>query len=334
VLAVECTSLLVTRRAWYCVLCGRRRVEWAIPSLWLAWGARQGHCLGGGQQDWKWAAGEARPVGTDVLETVAHADGSPHAWHLTWESTVLRLGLEDMRKRPSPDWSYDPSFDQLRWAKHYLEGIAYWDARVARAVARKMLDPDHGWDAINELGDQMITIQLHLWPNWEEIDHIGELCGIPTPQPDSRGKHTEERDMPGITCDREGVRTFGTGWLEQAIVEGRPTIARALIAQGADIHSAGDGGRTVLHWAAYHDADEVVAQLLEAGADANARDDEGRTPLYRAAEAGDVEACRVLLARGADASLDDDQGRTPLAAAERAGRAEVMALLGGSTAHP
>ena len=51
--------------------------------------------------------------------------------------------------------------------------------------------------------------------------------------------------------------------------------SRALIDGGADVDAVQPDGATALHWAAYHDAVELVDLLVEAGAVVDAANDTG-----------------------------------------------------------
>ena len=58
----------------------------------------------------------------------------------------------------------------------------------------------------------------------------------------------------------------------------RPAV-RALLKQNADVNAPQADGMTALHWAAYHDDQEIAAQLLRAGANVKASNRYGVTPL-------------------------------------------------------
>ena len=65
----------------------------------------------------------------------------------------------------------------------------------------------------------------------------------------------------------------------------RPAV-RALLKQNADVNAAQADGMTALHWAAYHDDQEIAAQLLRAGANVKAANRYGVTPLSLACTNG------------------------------------------------
>ena len=107
----------------------------------------------------------------------------------------------------------------------------------------------------------------------------------------------------------------------------RPAV-RALLKQNADVNAAQADGMTALHWAAYHDDQEIAAQLLRAGANVKAANRYGVTPLSLACTNGSAAMISLLLKAGADASAPLPGGETPLMTAARSGSLEsVKALL-------
>ena len=77
----------------------------------------------------------------------------------------------------------------------------------------------------------------------------------------------------------------------------------AQISAKADLNTAQADGATALHWAAYHEKADIVAQLLAAGAKADAANRYGITPLLLACQNGSEEIVRSLLNAGADANV-------------------------------
>ncbi|MGB8169188.1 MAG: ankyrin repeat domain-containing protein [Chthoniobacteraceae bacterium] len=96
----------------------------------------------------------------------------------------------------------------------------------------------------------------------------------------------------------------------------------------ADVNAAQADGTTALHWAAYHDRADVVAQLLGAGAKADPANRYGITPLLLACQNGSEAIVRALLDTGADVNAKERGGETALMLAARTGRpGAVKALL-------
>ena len=107
----------------------------------------------------------------------------------------------------------------------------------------------------------------------------------------------------------------------------RPAV-RALLKQSADVNAPQADGMTALHWAAYHDDQEIAGQLLRAGANVKAVNRYGVTALSLACTNGSAVMINLLLKAGADASAPLPGGETPLMTAARSGSPEsVKALL-------
>jgi cytohesin len=90
--------------------------------------------------------------------------------------------------------------------------------------------------------------------------------------------------------------------IHEAAEEGNVEAVKQAIADGADVNSKGDIGRTPLHWAAYEGHKEIAELLISEGADVNAKADGGGTPLHQAAYEGHKEVAELLIAKGADAN--------------------------------
>jgi len=93
---------------------------------------------------------------------------------------------------------------------------------------------------------------------------------------------------------------------------GDVSIARALIAVGANVNAANAAGRTALREVGGNGNVEFVRLLLEAGADVNARLADGGTALHAAALNNRKEIVRALLDRGAKPNVANSLGQTPL----------------------
>ena len=110
--------------------------------------------------------------------------------------------------------------------------------------------------------------------------------------------------------------------------------ARALIAQGAAVDAVQPDGATALHWAAYHDAVELVDLLLGAGAAIDAANDYGVTPLALACDNGAARTVTRLLAAGADPNRARGTGETPVMTCARTGAVEAVTALFARGADP
>lgn len=107
-----------------------------------------------------------------------------------------------------------------------------------------------------------------------------------------------------------------------------PEMAAALVAAGADVNAAGEGGLTPLMLAAQRNAEGTIKLLLEAGARVNARDKAGKTALsYAASYPAGPESVKALVAAGADVNAADESGETPLMAATSNNEETLRVLL-------
>lgn len=90
-----------------------------------------------------------------------------------------------------------------------------------------------------------------------------------------------------------------------------------------------EGGRTLLHMAAWHGSIHCAHFLLALGADACAIDNTvtRATPLHEAARAGQAEICARLLEAGADVRAADGGGFTGVHWAALRGRVAVLGTL-------
>ena len=88
--------------------------------------------------------------------------------------------------------------------------------------------------------------------------------------------------------------------LFDAALNGRTSVAKALLAQGADSNAKDDSGVTVLMLAAGAGHTQIVDALLAKGADCNAKAGDGVTALMLAANKGHTAIVKALLAKGAD----------------------------------
>lgn len=71
-----------------------------------------------------------------------------------------------------------------------------------------------------------------------------------------------------------------------------------LLAHGAPVNAAVEGGHTPLHSAAFNGNAAIVGLLLEHGADPNAAKNDGKTPLDLAREQGHADLLRIPASNG------------------------------------
>jgi ankyrin repeat protein len=100
--------------------------------------------------------------------------------------------------------------------------------------------------------------------------------------------------------------------LIEAAKAGRIEEVKRLIAVGANVNAATEGGKTPLHGAAAFGHEAVVQALLKVGANVNAADQDGRTPLHEAAAKGPGAVVEMLLKAGANVNAVTKDGSTNL----------------------
>jgi ankyrin repeat protein len=112
--------------------------------------------------------------------------------------------------------------------------------------------------------------------------------------------------------------------LMMAVLGGYETLAKTLIAKGADVNKT---GWTPLHYAATKGSISIIKLLLENHAYIDAESPNKSTPLMMAAMYGTFESVKLLVDEGADTAIKNEQGLTALDFANRANRTDSAALL-------
>jgi ankyrin repeat protein len=122
--------------------------------------------------------------------------------------------------------------------------------------------------------------------------------------------------------------------LADAAEQRNAALVRTLLAARADVNTTQVDGMTALHWAVYHDDEEMAGLLVRAGANANAANLYGVPPLSLAAMNGNAAIVRALLDAGADANASQPGGETVLMTAARAGSVDAVKALLARGANP
>lgn len=112
------------------------------------------------------------------------------------------------------------------------------------------------------------------------------------------------------------------------------SAAVALLDAGADPTATEPNGTTVLHWAVYHDDEELVGRLLAAGADPAAVNAYGSSPMLEAAVKGNSRVMKALLDAGANVESPNDDGQTALMVVARSSNLDAARLLLERGANP
>ena len=113
--------------------------------------------------------------------------------------------------------------------------------------------------------------------------------------------------------------------LAEALQDVEAAKVQRLLDQGADAHTRGADGASVLTFAARHRDPELLEAGLARGLDVNESDDYGLTPIIWAALFGDVPLSRRLLAAGADPNHAARNGLTALQSAALVGNTTMSA---------
>ncbi len=124
-----------------------------------------------------------------------------------------------------------------------------------------------------------------------------------------------------------GATPFDAQSLPRAAEAGDVGGIESLLAMGADVNAASDGGETALMRAASKGRLEAVRLLLDAGANLEARSENGFTALVVAAFFGHAEVVRALLARGASTDAWTRLGASAEDWVRSSGHADIVELL-------
>ena len=111
-------------------------------------------------------------------------------------------------------------------------------------------------------------------------------------------------------------------------------LIRDLLQEGADVDARQIDGMSALHWAVFHDDDDVAGLLVRSGADVNAETRYGIPPLAVASTNGNATLVGLLLDAGADPNEYLEGGETVLMIAARTGNLEVVSALLAKGADP
>jgi uncharacterized protein len=100
--------------------------------------------------------------------------------------------------------------------------------------------------------------------------------------------------------------------LVQAATKGDVRAVERLLAEGADINTQDDAGRTALCAASSYGSLKIVDILLRHGADVHSKDNAGWTALHFVCYTHDIAIVKMLLEEGANTNAKDNAGMTPL----------------------
>ena len=199
--------------------------------------------------------------------------------------------------------------DRLFKVLGLVGGLGFWEAWRLPLVCRELRFGFSGGGAPAD----MIKLGLErrgAWAELREARTARRSGGGRTRL--HRACHTADEDVQRV-CELVELGWLGSvdardvdGWtpLMIASINGHAGIVEALLAAGAGVNVASNGGRTALIWACFYGHLEAARALVASGANVNAVDQGGRTPLNLARGRGlranpAIEA--LLLAAGATA---------------------------------
>jgi ankyrin repeat protein len=136
---------------------------------------------------------------------------------------------------------------------------------------------------------------------------------------------SEQEDMLALLLSRGAD---ATGALSSAAWSGTDAMLDLVLAKGARLDAARDGGKPILNQLVRWGQLEKARRLLARGASPNEPDENGWTAVHQAVSRGNARILKELLDAGGDPNRRDAAGKTPRGMAKGAGRAELVALLG------
>jgi hypothetical protein len=156
---------------------------------------------------------------------------------------------------------------------------------------------------------------------WHEVGVAGGRLRVPHDGAELR----RERLLRGLGGQVGGCAAVemawrtGTGWLPKAlraqraeffahVLHGDTEAVVRRLDEGFDPLVRDGQGRSLMHYLAFVDHEELVPRLLAAGLDIDDTDRTLRTPLHQAVMYRDAEVVRALLAAGADPAKRDEMG--------------------------
>jgi ankyrin repeat protein len=123
--------------------------------------------------------------------------------------------------------------------------------------------------------------------------------------------------------------------IHEAALNGQPAEVTRNLAEGVNVNTQDQDGRTALMYAAYNGHTEVMEKLIQKGASVNLCDSYGRTALMFASSGPYPAAVKLLLTNKADPNMaDKEEHFTALMYAAAEGQLEIVKLLISYKADP
>jgi len=137
----------------------------------------------------------------------------------------------------------------------------------------------------------------------------------------------------GASVDHKSAE--GATALMLATAANQASVAKALVAKGADVNAVeSEGGRTALMFAADNGNSALVKLLISKGANVDAKAKDGRTALLIAVNGEYFDIVKALLDKGADVNAQDGKGNTALIRASQGCAPDAMEAVGEKSERP
>jgi len=145
----------------------------------------------------------------------------------------------------------------------------------------------------------------------------------------------DKNNVSSLPDQSESTKPTLTISIHQAALDGDLSQVSMHLANGLDVNTMDEEGRTVLMYAAYNGHTEILKKLIEKGAVINLADNYGRTALMMASSGPYTEAVKLLLDHNADPDMaDKEEHFTALMYAAAEGQLEVVRILLAYRADP
>ncbi len=249
----------------------------------------------------------------------------PSSWFTSFFTLCFTLFCVPCPIRAQNETLATPSLQKVTEEMIQLNGVVRAPCKSLRVLKTEILKwPPDVWTDNPRLGVGPLK-------TWKERWHV-EQCGTETAyrieyKANLRGGIDVEIHIPGIGEPEPPPPTTLNAKLLEAAETGKLRLIEKLLAEGADVKSTNEYGRTPFIAAVAHGYNKAAKLLLEHGSDVKALEKRGASALYYAAGTGTPELVRMLLAAGADIHQKFDNGEEPLAEAAVCGNIEAAQLL-------
>jgi hypothetical protein len=202
-----------------------------------------------------------------------------------------------------------PGFAALEGGQFYLQPD--FELRLDRQLA------------VDEIPDQPVT---------QETITLGGAIAFVAPE-DPFINAAQDDDLETFTALIAGRdvnlrdKRSQTTALEHAVRNANREMVQLLLAAGAKVNAANEGGEVVLMMLSNEATSDLVWDLINAGADVNLKDSNDNTALIRVSGIDNLDAVKALIDAGAKVNIQNKQGRTALMEAASSGLVNIVRAL-------